>query len=277
MEIKNRVLKMLMVISLAALAFGFLLPIGYALVTSLKSESEILARNLAFFPRRLIFDNYAYVFSRGAKYLTYYQNSIVITLSGVALTAVLSSMAGYAFAKLPFKGRDVIMLFILFVIAFPLAAIIIPIYIMEFNLNILNTNLGLILPNVMTVLPFSTFVMRGIFMSIPNELEESAEIDGCGVFMTWLRIMLPNAKNGLAIVIIFSFYNIWGEYLLGKTLATEDSAMPIAVALTLVKGESWNFGVLGAVIVLAILPPVLIFIIFQKQLVKGLMQGAVKG
>jgi ABC-type glycerol-3-phosphate transport system permease component len=274
---KEGVLKLMTAGLLAGLALCFLLPIVYAVFTSLKTEGEILSRHLSLLPRRPSLVNYHYVFLRGAKYLAYYKNSIVITLSGVVLTAVLSAMSGYAFAKLPFKGRDIVMLFILFVIAFPLAAVIIPIYIMEFNLNLLNTNLGLILPNVMTVLPFSTFIMRGIFRSIPDELEEAAEIDGCGVFRTWLRIMLPNAKNGLAIVAIFSFYNIWGEYLLGKTLATEDAAMPIAVALTLVKGESWNFGVLGAVIVLAILPPVAIFIIFQKQLVKGLMQGAVKG
>lgn len=276
MEIKG-LAKTIIIMLLVILSFLFLLPVLFAIFTSFKNQNEILSTHLTFWPHDPTLFNYKYVLERGTKYLTYYKNSIVITLGGVIITTILSAMSGYAFAKLPFKGRELIMLLVLYVVTFPLAAVIIPIYIMEFNLNILNTNIGLILPNVMTVLPFSVFIMRGIFMGIPKELEESAEIDGCGVFMTWLRIMLPNARNGLALVMIFSFYNIWGEYMLGKTLATEDSAMPISVALTLVKGENWNFGVLGAVIVMAILPPILMFVIFQKHLVKGLMQGAVKG
>jgi len=197
-------------------------------------------------------------------------------LGGVILTTILSSIGGYAFARLPFKGRDTIIIFMLFIITFPLAVLLVPIYIMEYNLNILNTNLGLILPNVAALLPFTTFIMRGIFRSIPKELEDSAEIDGCSVFMTWLRVMLPLARNGIIITIIYSFYMIWGEYTLAVTLATQASAMPLSVALTLLRGEGWNYGVLGAVIVLASIPPIIIFLAFQKYLVSGLTSGAIK-
>lgn len=252
-------------------------PIVYAIVTSFKLEKDIIGPNPTFFPRRISFINYQYLFERRTVYLRYYYNSTVITVAGVLITTVLSTMGGYAFARLPYKGRDLIMGFILFIVTFPLAVLLIPIYIMEYETGLLNSNLGLILPNVTTVLPFSIFVMRGIFRSIPQELEQSAEIDGAGIFGTWWRIMLPIGLNGISIVIIFSFYNIWGEYILARTLATQTTAMPLTVGLTLLRGEGWSYGILGSVIFLALLPPVLIFMVFQKQLVEGITKGALKG
>ena len=254
-----------------------IIPVIYTFVTSFKLEEEILSPNPSFLPKKLQLKNYSYIFERSSTYLRYYYNSAVITVSGVVITAVLSTLGGYAFAKLPFRGRELVMGFILFIITFPLAVLLIPIYIMEYNTGLLNTNLGLILPNVTTVLPFSLFILRGIFRGIPRELEESAEIDGASVLGTWWRIMVPIALNGIAIVIIFSFYNIWGEFILAKTLATEHDAMPISVGLTLLRGEAWNYGILGAVIFLALIPPVAVFVVFQKHLVAGIIRGAVKG
>lgn len=273
---KKTFLQIFLFVLLALIAVVFIVPILYCLFTSVKTSAEIL-QEITFLPRNITWENYEYVFARGSKYLNYYWNTIVITIVGVLITVLFSSLAGYAFAKLPFRGSNTIMGFILFVVTFPLAALLIPIYMMEFKLGLLNTHLGLILPNVMNVLPFSVFLMRGIFMDIPNELGESAEIDGCGVFRTWRDIMMPMARNGVIIVIIYAFYNIWGEYTMGKTLATQDAAMPISVALTLLKGEDWNYGVLGAVITMAIIPPIAVFTIFQKEMVAGMAQGAVKG
>ena len=267
---------LILFILLAIVSLVFIVPVVYCVFNSVKTSTEIL-QQVTFLPRNDTWENYQYVFERGSKYLNYYWNTIVITLSGVLITLLLSAMAGYAFAKLPFKGSNSIMGFILFIVTFPLAALLIPIYMMEFKLGLLNTHLGLILPNVMNVLPFSVFIMRGIFMEIPDELGESAEIDGCGVFRTWWNIMLPMARNGLIIVTVFAFYNIWGEYTMGKALATQDSAMPISVALTLLKGDNWNYGVLGAVITMAIAPPIAVFTVFQKEMVAGMAQGAIKG
>ncbi|MDD3367138.1 MAG: carbohydrate ABC transporter permease [Sphaerochaetaceae bacterium] len=264
-------------ILLVLISLVFITPVIYAIVTSFKLEKDIIGSSPTFFPRNPSFENYRYIFERRGVYLLYYYNSTVITIAGVLITTVLSTMCGYAFARLPFKGRNVIMGFILFIVTFPLAVLLIPIYIMEYEVGLLNTNLGLILPNVTTVLPFSIFVMRGIFRSIPKELEESAEIDGASVFATWWKIMMPIGLNGISIVIIFCFYNIWGEYILARTLATQTPAMPLTVGLTLLRGEGWSYGILGAVIFLALLPPVIIFMIFQKQLIEGITKGAIKG
>ncbi len=273
---KKTVLQIILFALLTLVAVVFVVPILYCIFTSVKTSTEIL-QEITFLPRNITWENYEYVFARGSKYLNYYWNTIAITVSGVLITVLFSSMAGYAFAKLPFRGSNSIMGFIMFIVTFPLAALLIPIYMMEFKTGLLNTHLGLILPNVMNVLPFSVFIMRGIFVDIPNELGESAEIDGCGVFRTWWDIMMPMARNGLIIVIVYAFYNIWGEYTMGKTLATQDASMPISVALTLLKGEDWNYGVLGAVITMAIIPPIAVFTAFQKEMVEGMVQGAVKG
>ena len=270
----NRTILFVILLILAAISF---LPILYAIVTSFKLEKDIITSNPTFFPRKLNFANYTYLFERRTVYLRYYYNSTIITVFGVLATTLLSTMAGYAFARLPYKGRDTVMGFILFIVTFPLAVLLIPIYIMEYETGLLNTNLGLILPNITTVLPFSIFVMRGVFRSIPVELEQAAEIDGAGIFGTWSKIMLPIGLNGVSIVIIFSFYNIWGEYILARTLATQTPAMPLTVGLTMLRGEGWSYGILGTVIFLALLPPVIIFIIFQKQLIEGITQGAIKG
>jgi ABC-type glycerol-3-phosphate transport system permease component len=264
-------------IILLIIAVIMAIPVIYALVTSFKTEQEIIGSAPSFFPRKFTLQNYSYIFERKETYLRYYWNSIIITVFSVLLNTTLATMMGYAFARLPYKGRELILGFILFIITFPIAVLLIPIYIMEYELDMLNRHIGLILPNVTMILPFSVFIMRGIFKSIPLELEQSAEIDGAGVFATWWKIMLPIGKNAVAITIIYGFYNIWGEYILAKTLATEAKAMPLTVGLTLLKGEGWNYGILGAVIFLAILPPVLIFTFFQRQLVEGLTQGALKG
>jgi len=267
----------ILAIILTIISLSMVLPIVYSIVTSFKFETEIIGSTPSFFPRKATLVNYKYVLERRTTYLRYYYNSISTTFFSVIINTLLSTMMGYAFARLPFRGRDLMLGFILFIIAFPLAVLLIPIYIMEYELGLINTRLGLILPYVTTILPFSVFIMRGIFRSIPIELEQSAEIDGANVFQTWWKIMLPIGINGLSITIIYGFYNIWGEYILSKTLATASHAMPLSVGLILLRGEGWSYGILGAVIFLAILPPVIIFIIFQKQLVEGLTRGALKG
>ena len=263
---------------MSVLAFVMLVPIMLAVFNSIKLESQILSADMTFFPRSIHLDNYNYIIERSGKYAAYFKNSLVITLSSVAMTMVFCALGGYAFAKLPFRGRGLLLGIILFMMTFPLAVMLIPIYIMEYNLKLVNTNVGLMLPIVATVVPFCLFIMRGVFIDIPDELEEAATIDGCGVVQTWWRIMLPAARGGLAIVAIISFYNVWGEFMLSKTLVTKESAMTISVGVTLLKGEGgWQFGVLGAVVTLAMLPPIIMFAIFQKQLVSGVMSGAIKG
>lgn len=275
--LKKSVSNVLIYFILTVMSIFFITPLIYVLLNSFKTEQEIYKVPQSFLPQQWITQNYASIFSTGGSFVQYFLNSTVITVTGVALVLILSALAGYGFARLPFKGSNFLLACLLLTITIPLAVFLVPIYLMEDAAGILNTNLGLILPNVAVVLPFAVFIMRANYMGIPKELEEAASIDGCGVFQTWWNIMLPAVKNGTVIVIIHAFYNIWGEYTLAKTLATDQAAMPLTVGLTLFKGETWAFGMLSAVIVLSMLPPILVFMIFQKQLVEGITQGAVKG
>ena len=254
----------------------FLFPIFFCIFTSFKESAEII-RDITFIPHKWSSVNYDYVFARGAKYLRYYLNTIIITVSAVAITLVLSALSGYAFARLHFRGSKFLLASILFLLAFPLCAILIPIYMMEYELRLLNSYLGIILPNLLCILPFSIFIMRGTFIDMSSELEDSAEIDGCSVPQTFFNIMLPLAQNALIIVLVSGFYNVWGGYTISKTLASKDSIMPISVALTLLKSEDWNYGVLAAAITLSIIPPIVVFAIFQDKLVEGMSAGAIKG
>ena len=254
----------------------FLFPIFFCIFTSFKESAEII-RDITFIPHKWSSVNYDYVFARGAKYIRYYLNTIVITVSSVAITLGLSALSGYAFARLPFKGSKLLLATILFLLAFPLCAILIPIYMMEYELKLLNTYIGIILPNLLCILPFSIFIMRGSFIDMSSELEDSAEIDGCSVPQTFFNIMLPLAQNALIIVLVSGFYNVWGEYTISKTLASKDSIMPISVALTLLKSEDWNYGVLAAAITMSIIPPIVVFAVFQNKLVEGMSAGAIKG
>ncbi len=263
-------------ISLLVISLVFILPIVFCIFTSFKESTEII-RDITFFPRKWSSVNYGYIFARGAKYLQYYLNTIIITVCSVAITLVLSALAGYSFARLPFRGNRLILSLILFLLAFPLCAILIPIYMMEFEIGLLNTYLGIILPNLLCILPFSIFIMRGTFIDMSSELEDSAEIDGCNAPQAFLHIMLPLAQNALIIVLVSGFYNVWGEYTIAKTLASKDSIMPISVALTLLKSEDWNYGVLAAAITMSIIPPITIFAIFQDKLVEGMTAGSIKG
>lgn len=262
---------------LGIISLIFITPLLYVILTSFKTEQEIFQVPQSLFPSGLFLENYASIFSAGNSFIRYFINSAVITVTGVVLVLLLSALAGYGFARLPFKGSNLMLACILMTITIPLVVFLVPIYLMEDAWGILNTNLGLILPNVAVVLPFAIFIMRANYIGVPKELEEAASIDGCGVFQTWWHIMLPAVRNGSVIVIIHAFYNIWGEYTLAKTLATKPEAMPLTVGLTLFKGEVWAFGMLSAVIVLSMLPPIIIFMIFQKQLIEGITQGAVKG
>lgn len=260
---------------LLVLAILFLAPLVYILLNSFKPAGEIFEVPQSILPKEWTLQNYAAVASKG--FVNYFTNSVVITVGGVLLVALLSSLAGYGFARLPFRGTDILLMAIVGTLTVPLVIFLVPMFLMENAVGLLNTNLGLMLPNVAVALPFAILIMRAAFLSIPNEIEESAIVDGAGVFRRWWTVMLPMARNGVVLVVIMTTYEIWGEYTMAKTLAIDPPAMPLSVGLTLLKGEVWQYGILAAIVVLAMLPPIIIFIIFQKHIVAGVAQGAVKG
>lgn len=262
-------------VTLLAVSALFLAPLAYIAINSFKPAGEVFTVPPTILPREWTLENYGDVTS--GLFGAYFSNSIVITVVGVLLVLALSALAGYGFAQLKFPGSGLLLTAIIATLTLPLAILLVPMFLMENATGLLNTRLGLILPNVAVTLPFAILIMRAGFDEIPSEIEESAEIDGASRLRRWWSIMLPLTRNSLILVTVITTYNIWGEYTLAKTLATEPPAMPLTVGLTLLKGEVWEYGVLAAVITLAILPPVIIFVAFQRHIVRGIAQGAVKG
>lgn len=261
--------------TLTIAAVLFLAPLAYILVNSFKPADEIFQVPQSILPSTWTIDNYLSVFTK--KFSGFFMTSVYITVFGVIIVAALSAMAGYGFAKFRFPGVNLLLFAVIGTLTIPLVIFLVPMFLMENAVGILNTRLGLLLPNVAVTLPFAILIMRSQFIAIPDEVEESAVIDGASVFRRWWSVMLPMARNGVVLVIIMTAYEIWGEYTMAKALTIEPSAMPLSVGLTLLKGEVWQYGVLAAVIVIAVLPPVIIFLAFQKHIVAGVAQGSVKG
>ncbi len=260
---------------LALWALFFLSPLVYILLNSFKAAGEIFQVPQSILPRQWTIENYVSLLRSGVG--DFFVNSLFITVFGVVLVALLSSLAGYGFAKLPFPGANLVLMCIVAMLTIPLVIFLVPMFLMENAVGLLNTKLGLLLPNVAVALPFAILIMRAAFMGIPKEVEESAIMDGAGALKRWWLVMLPMARNGVVLVIIMTAYGIWGEYTMAKALAVNPPAMPLSVGLTLQKGEVWQYGTLAAVIVVAMLPPLIVFVIFQRHIVAGVAQGAVKG
>ena len=256
-------------------ALFFLSPLVYIFLNSFKPAGEIFQVPQSVLPKQWTLENYTSLLRSGMG--DFFVTSVFITVFGVILVALLSSLAGYGFAKLPFPGANLVLMAIVAMLTIPLVIFLVPMFLMENATGLLNTRLGLLLPNVAVALPFAILIMRAAFMGIPKEVEESAIMDGAGALKRWWLVMLPMARNGVVLVVIMTAYGIWGEYTMAKALAVNPSAMPLSVGLTLQKGEVWQYGTLAAVIVVAMLPPLIIFVIFQRHIVAGVAQGAVKG
>ena len=268
--------RLLVHVILAVVSFVFIFPFLYIIGTAFKTEFDTI-NYPALLSLNLTLDNYRMIAASGVKLGAYYLNSVVLTSVSTVVVVVVSAAGGFGFAKFKFKSRKPMLITMLLTMTFPLGVLLIPMYIMEFKLRIDDTLIGLILPNIAVNTPFAIFIMQAIFRTIPDELIDYAEIDGCTPLRTWLQIMIPVAKNGLLTAGILCFRSVWGEYTLARTLSSSVRSIPLSVGLTFLKWERWHFGIMSAIILLAIIPPVIIFLIFRNYFQRGLAIGSVKG
>jgi ABC-type glycerol-3-phosphate transport system permease component len=268
--------KILLHVILAVGSFVFIFPFLYIIATAFKTEFDTF-NNPALLSLNFTLENFKMIRASGVKLGAYYLNSVILTVVSTIVVVLVSAAGGYGFAKFKFKTRKPMLITMLLTMTFPLGALLVPMYLMEFKLQIDDTLLGLILPNIAVNTPFAIFIMQAIFRTIPDELIDYAEIDGCTPFRTWLQIMIPVAKNGLLTAGILCFRSVWGEYTLARTLSSSVRSIPLAFGLTFLKWERWHFGIMSAVILLAIIPPVIIFLIFRNYFQRGLAIGSVKG
>ncbi len=252
----------------------YLTPIYMTLVTALKPAAEINLTTAWNLPSHPFWQSFADAFNRMSPNLL---NSLILTIFGTILSALLGSINGYVLAKWRFRGSDVLFTLMLFGMFIPYQIILIPLFQTLRTLHMYGGLPGLILAHVVYGIPITTLIFRNFYVQIPNEVVESAALDGAGFFGIYRRIVFPLSWLGMVVVVIWQFTQIWNDFLFGVTL-TSHEWQPITVALAYLAGGQavqWNMPMAGSI--LAALPPLLIYILFGRYFISGLLAGSVKG
>lgn len=254
----------------------FLVPIGLLLVTSVKSRTEIFANPLAL-PQEFQWQNYANAWTTGG-FDQYFMNSVIVVGISLVLILLLASLAAYALVQFNFPADDFMLVFFLAGFMIPPQVLLVPLYTIMNALNLLNTYYSLIFAYVAFGLPFSVFLLRQFFVTIPDTYAEAARMDGCNEFQVFFRVYLPLSVPALAAVAIYQFVFLWNEFLYAIIFITDDSLRTLPAGLMAFQGQySGDWAQLAAGIVIAVAPTVLFFLLFQRQFLRGISMGATKG
>lgn len=263
---------------LSLLAFLFLAPILFTIVGSLKPDELVLVESgtmKAFIPDRLSFQNYQDVFER-VNFTRFFFNSFLITTMIVLTGLLVNSMAAYAFARMQWKGRDILFAGVLALMIIPFEAIAVPLFFQVTLIGWRNTYIAQIAPFIANA--FSIYLFYTFFIDLPKELEEAAKVDGASTFRTFFEIIVPISKPVFATVAILTFLTQWGSFLWPVMVTVGETVRPLPVAIAefqtlppLQWGDIMAFGVMMVAPILAI------FLIFQKWFVKGVASSGIKG
>jgi raffinose/stachyose/melibiose transport system permease protein len=251
-------------------------PFVFQLFTTLKSQIEFMNGTLFQLPEKLYFGNYIAVIQGGI--FSYFINSIIVIAISLTLLLFFSAFAAYPLSRMRFRLNKPIFSAIVATMSIPIHITLIPVFIMSINFGIYDSLLALIGPNVAFNLPMSIFILTGFMQTISRELEEASEIDGCGKFATFFRVIFPLSKSGLATLAIYNGVVIWNEFIFAMTLTQSPSARTLPLAVWQYQGQyTVNIPMIMALLTLSSLPIILLYIFGQDKLVKGMMAGAVKG
>jgi ABC-type glycerol-3-phosphate transport system permease component len=260
------------VLSVLAVALGF--PLFWIIITSVKDRREVFNQ---FWPSQIDLSNFERVWAE-MNLPNHLGNSLYVTGLHVAIVVVTATLAGYAFARLTFPRRDTIFYAFILAMMIPGQAVLIPMFQYLKNLGLLNTHEGLALSMTGGAIAFAIFLMRAFFKSLPGELGDAAKIDGCTEWGVFRHIYLPLARPGIATVIIFQFMGTWNEFMFSTTFINTPNMKTIQPALYQVVGRySIDYTALSAGLLLAIMPILIVFLVLQRQFIKGLTAGAFKG
>jgi multiple sugar transport system permease protein len=262
------------------LAVLFLFPIVWSAISSVKPPNEASAAPPTFLPSSIDFANYAKLDDYGRGVWTYVGNSAITALITVIGSTILSTLAGYGFARFNFPLKNVTFVLILATLMIPFQSILIPLFLILTGLKLQNTLLGLALVYITFQLPFGVFIMRNSFASVPREIEEAALLDGCTALSMLYRVMFAIVRPGIITVGIYAFLNSWNEFLAALIFMTREANFTLPILLTSVRSGYYgaiDWGALQAGLMVSIIPCVLIFLLLQRYYVGGLTGGATKG
>jgi len=257
-------------------------PLLWMFSVSFRRTGEVTLSRFLIIPVNIEIGNYAAVIKNavisGYSVPILFKNSIIVTASSILITLIIATIAGYAFAKFRFKGREGIFYFLLMGMMIPMQALLIPIFIFTKYTGLLNTYFSVILPYIAFGLPISVFIMRGFFIGINNHMIEAARIDGASEFGIFLRIALPLARPAMATVIIFLFLQNWNEFMLALVLILKKKLYTIPIGLVKTIAEYVTpWGQYSALLFMTLIPVIIVYGIFQNWFIKGLTAGSIKG
>lgn len=251
-----------------------IVPFYWSVGTSLKLEQYVFASPPQWWPNPLTIQNYISVFTK-IRFYRYFLNSVFVSAVVTFAHVFFDTLAAYAFAKLPFPGRDKIFFFLLLGLMIPFQVNLIPLYRIMGWLNWTNTYLALIVPNLTSI--FGLFMMRQFLLTIPNDLLDAGRMDGCSEFGVFWRIVLPLSIPGIATLVILTFMGIWNDFLWPRIVLSSETlyTLPVGLAQLQMKNTS-NEAQIMAGTVLTALPMIIVFLFMQRQFIEGMTAGAVK-
>jgi multiple sugar transport system permease protein len=277
MTVRRRLFKSLIAFLVLLIISFSLFPVIWAVSTSLKSYGQIYALPPEWIPNPATLVNYIEVFTK-SRMTRYFMNTAIVAFGSTGISLVIGIMAAYGFSRYKFPGAKTLLWSILFTRVLPRVTLIVPFYITLRNLRLLNTYPGLILVYLMVVMPISVWLLKGFFDNVPYEIEEAAIVDGCSPFTLLTRIIIPISTPAIAAVGMYAFILAWNEFLFALLMSTNAHTRTISVALAFYIDEAGvHWGPLMAASVLMSIPAIIIFSLSQRQLVRGLSEGAVKG
>ena len=252
-------------------------PFWYMVVTSLKPQSYIFEIPPRLWPHPATLTNYTTALGKDLFGL-YFLNSVVVAVSSTALTVLVSGLLAYAFARLEFPGREALFYVFLVGMMIPPVMLIIPQFIVAKYLHLFNSLLGLIVVYVTMNLSMQTFLLRSFFEGLPRDLEEAALIDGAGRWTIFRRIVLPLSRPGLAVVTIFTFLYSWDEFPWAHVSIKETTRRTLPIAIALFQSEHLTeWGQVFAASIVALIPVVIVFVVFQRYFIRGIATTGLKG
>ncbi|QSO51567.1 carbohydrate ABC transporter permease [Alicyclobacillus curvatus] len=276
-KMRSRIYKTIIFVVLIVLSVTILAPAWWMVATSFKSMKEIMTTSNTFWPKHFHWHNYVAAWE-AAPFTRYTLNTAFITLFVVLGTVISNSFVAYGFAKIKFPGRDWLFSILLGTMMIPGFVTMIPTYVIFTKIHWVGTYLPLIVPSFFSG-AFFTFMLRQFYRQIPNELLEAAKIDGAGHLYIWWKIMLPLVRPALATVAIFTFNGAWNDFLGPLLYVSNESQYTLQIGLTTFQGQvatQWNY--LMAASVVALLPVVLLFFLFQRYFIEGSnIMGGIKG
>lgn len=250
-------------------------PLYWMVSNSFKASNEVTQIPPTWFPFPIRIKNYILLFEQSDIWYWFF-NSVVISVGTTVLILIVSSLASYSFAKLKFFGKNIIFLIFISTLMIPKEVYIVPLIKVVQYFGLSGTYIGVMLPNV--ALPFGVFLLRNFFVRVPNEIRESAQIDGCSEFKIFRTLMLPLCKPGLAALGILQFVTIWNDYLWQLAMSSGESLVTLQIGLASLQNDNAiDYGVRMAGASIVALPMLVAFLVFQKQFTRGLNVGSVKG